>query len=88
MTGSARDDEYVMRTPQQLAGRYTQTICGYVDDPDRHAATARSAGVEILEAPADKPYGARVYVARDPEGYVWCFGTYRPGTLEAAEHLG
>jgi uncharacterized glyoxalase superfamily protein PhnB len=78
MTGSARDDVYALRTPQQLGGAYTHVICGYTAEPDAHCARARAAGAEIMEEPADKPYGARVYVARDPEGYVWCFGTYRP----------
>jgi uncharacterized glyoxalase superfamily protein PhnB len=27
----------------------------------------------------DQEYGSRDYAARDPEGNVWCFGTYRPG---------
>jgi uncharacterized glyoxalase superfamily protein PhnB len=78
MTGSARDDAYNLRTPRQLDGAYTHIVCGYTDEPDAHCARARAAGAEIMEEPADKPYGARVYVARDPEGYVWCFGTYRP----------
>jgi uncharacterized glyoxalase superfamily protein PhnB len=26
----------------------------------------------------DQDYGSREYAARDPEGNVWCFGTYRP----------
>jgi len=26
----------------------------------------------------DQPYGSREYAARDPEGNVWAFGTYRP----------
>ena len=26
----------------------------------------------------DADYGSRGYTARDPEGNVWSFGTYRP----------
>ena len=50
-----------------------------VDDPDAHCARARAAGAEILMELTDQPYGSRDYAARDPEGNVWCFGTYRPG---------
>jgi len=25
----------------------------------------------------DQDYGSREFAARDPEGNVWCFGTYR-----------
>jgi uncharacterized glyoxalase superfamily protein PhnB len=27
---------------------------------------------------ADTDHGAREYVARDPEGNLWSFGSYRP----------
>lgn len=26
----------------------------------------------------DQDYGSRDFIARDPEGFVWTFGTYRP----------
>ena len=26
----------------------------------------------------DQDYGSREYAVRDPEGNIWCFGTYRP----------
>jgi uncharacterized glyoxalase superfamily protein PhnB len=44
----------------------------YVDDVDAHHARATGAGVEA-PAPADQPYGARVYGATDPEGHQWYF---------------
>lgn len=49
-----------------------------VDDVDAHHDMARAAGAEILRPPTDQPYGSREYDARDCEGYVWSFGTYRP----------
>ena len=55
-------------------------VCLYlvVDDPDGHHAHARDAGAEIVMGVTDQPYGSREYAARDPEGNVWCFGTYQP----------
>ncbi|MFE6685279.1 VOC family protein [Streptomyces sp. NPDC057743] len=50
-----------------------------VDDPDAHCERARRAGVEILVPPTDQEYGSRDYLARDAEGTLWSFGTYRPG---------
>jgi uncharacterized glyoxalase superfamily protein PhnB len=50
-----------------------------LDDPDAHHARAAAAGAEIVSELTDQDYGSREYVARDPEGNVWCFGTYRPG---------
>lgn len=49
-----------------------------VDDPDAHYARAVAAGAEIVMALTDTDYGSRNYAARDPEGNVWSFGTYRP----------
>jgi uncharacterized glyoxalase superfamily protein PhnB len=56
-------------------------LCLYVavDDPDAHHDRAKAAGAEILMDLTDQDYGSRDYAARDPEGNVWCFGTYRPG---------
>jgi uncharacterized glyoxalase superfamily protein PhnB len=50
-----------------------------VDDPDAHHARAKAAGAVIMMELTDQDYGSREYAARDPEGNVWCFGTYRPG---------
>jgi uncharacterized glyoxalase superfamily protein PhnB len=49
-----------------------------VDDPDAHHAAALRAGAEIVMPLTDQDYGSREYAARDPEGNIWSFGTYRP----------
>ena len=49
-----------------------------VEDPDAHCAEARAAGAEIVRELFDTPYGSREYVAKDPEGNTWYFGTYQP----------
>jgi len=49
-----------------------------VDDPDAHCEHARAAGAEIVMEITDQDYGSRDYVARDPEGHTWTFGTYVP----------
>jgi uncharacterized glyoxalase superfamily protein PhnB len=49
-----------------------------VDDIDAHHERAAAAGAEIVRALQDTDYGAREYSARDLEGNVWSFGTYRP----------
>lgn len=56
-----------------------QLVSVYVDDPDAHCARARAAGAEIVQDLRDEDYGARGYLARDPEGNQWYFGSYRPG---------
>lgn len=62
------------RNPRHL-GQVTQSLYVYIDDLDAHCARARAAGAEIIEEPADQPYGDRRYGARDPEGHHWYFAS-------------
>lgn len=54
-------------------------LCVRVADPDAHCARAKAAGAEITQPVKDEEYGSRGYMARDPEGNEWYFGTYTPG---------
>jgi uncharacterized glyoxalase superfamily protein PhnB len=74
MLGSAHDSNAEDPWPLQPGtfGAYVVT-----DDPDSLCARARTAGAEILREPADTSYGSREFLARDPEGNHWSFGTYR-----------
>jgi uncharacterized glyoxalase superfamily protein PhnB len=46
-----------------------------VDDVETHHAHAQAEGATIVYPPADMPYGAREYGARDLEGRLWSFMT-------------
>jgi uncharacterized glyoxalase superfamily protein PhnB len=79
-------DEYVMLGStgegddrfNQGVGRYSLYVV--VDDLDAHHARAAEAGAAIERELEDTDYGSREYTARDPEGNLWSFGTYRPET--------
>ena len=77
MLGGADRKFFDMRLPVEVRG-VTDCLYVVVADADAHCATARAAGAEILEGPLDRDYGSREYVARDPGGYLWDFGTYDP----------
>jgi uncharacterized glyoxalase superfamily protein PhnB len=78
MLGNAGDNGLGMKTPREL-GAVTQGVYVIVDEGiDRHYERACSAGAEIVRALHDTDYGSRDYMARDPEGNLWSFGTYRP----------
>ncbi len=78
MLGSDREtSEYPVASPAR-AGAITGGIYVIVEDPDAHHARASAAGAEIIRELNDTDYGSREYGARDPEGYLWSFGTYRP----------
>ncbi|MCT2585358.1 VOC family protein [Actinophytocola gossypii] len=54
------------------------TLYAAVDDPAAHHDRARAAGATIVQEPMRMDYGSTEYSARDPEGNLWSFGTYRP----------
>ncbi len=79
------DDKYGMHSPLQLNGT-NQCVCVAVsEDVDQHCERARAAGAAIVTEPYDTPYGAREYSCRDPEGHIWCFGTYYGEPLQPSE---
>lgn len=77
----------VMLATRKREGVYAKAMEGggptgvyvVVEDVDAHHARAAAQGMEILMPPTDQDYGSRDYMARDPEGNVWSFGTYAPG---------
>lgn len=83
MLSSARDDAFgaMVGAPGAAAG---QAIYVAVDNPDVLCARAEAAGATILMGLTDTDYGSRDFICRDPEGYVWCFGTYWPKAHEPA----
>ena len=74
MLGGVRDTEYGRVAPPPGSGS-TYIAAG---DVDALHERARAAGAEIVMEPFDTDYGSRDFTARDPEGNVWSFGTYRP----------
>lgn len=79
MLGSAGENDLGMKTAREL-GAVNQGIYIIVDNEiDEHYERAVAAGAEIVRPLHDTDYGSRDYAARDPEGNLWSFGTYRPG---------
>lgn len=77
MLGTARPEQKWM-SPLDLPAIHAMT-CWVLDDADAHYQRAVAGGATIIRPVQDEDYGGRDYLARDPEGNVWCFGTYRPG---------
>ena len=48
----------------------------YVDDVDRAVTQARAAGAGVGDA-EDKPWGDRVAMVTDPDGYRWVLATFK-----------
>jgi uncharacterized glyoxalase superfamily protein PhnB len=73
MLGTADPDgNPFKRIPTGIASNYVVT-----DDPDAVFARIEAAGAEVVREMRDEDYGSRGFTARDPEGNLWSFGTYR-----------
>jgi len=72
-----RTDSRAYRSPKD-AGGVTHGIYIVVKDIDAHHARAKAAGAEVIHPLEDTDYGSRNYTVRDPEGFLWSFGTYDP----------
>ena len=77
MLGPAGKNDFGLRTPREL-GAVSQGVYLIVDDIAGQYDRAQASGAEILRELADTAYGSREFMARDPEGNIWSFGTYRP----------
>ena len=76
--GDDRGDRPWRKSPKQLDGANTQTLCVYVDDVDAHCERARKAGAKIEVEPKTSDYGDDYWVDRsyqciDHEGHRWWF---------------
>ena len=79
MLSTWKDDPIRMAVPGPN-GTSTAGIYITVPDADGHFERAKAAGAVIVHEPVDEDYGGRDYTCRDPEGHIWSFGTYRPGS--------
>ena len=78
MLGSAGGEhDFGMALPGP-GGQATSAIYIRISEVDAHCARAKAAGATIIHGPEDTEHGSRDYGARDPEGYIWFFGTYAP----------
>ena len=67
------------RSPRTLGGT-AQSVYLHVADVDAAHDRAVAAGAEVFNPLHDTGYGSREFCCLDPEGHIWTFGTYRPGT--------
>jgi uncharacterized glyoxalase superfamily protein PhnB len=69
----------IMLVPKGDTNTATSGIAGlyaYVNDVDRAAEQARTAGAGVGE-PDDRPWGDRTVVITDPDGYRWVLATFK-----------
>lgn len=81
MLGQDRDDAYgaIVGKAAEQGGK---SIYIAVDEVDALFERAKAAGAAIEQELTDRDYGSREFICRDPEGNVWCLGTYWPKAHE------
>ncbi len=79
MVSSTKPDQGRL-SPRSLSG-VNQALSARIDDPDEHYTRAKAAGAGIVHELQNEEYGSRGYMAKDLEGHLWYFGTYRPGCV-------
>jgi uncharacterized glyoxalase superfamily protein PhnB len=62
---------------RSLPAGNTLVYCA-TDEVEALYERALKAGADIALELTDTDYGSRDFTARDPEGTLWAFGTYRP----------
>ena len=84
MVGSLRDDEFIehQKPPSALEGYNSQSPYIIVEDIDKHYNCAVESGAEVIVSLKEQDYGGKLYSCKDPQGYLWHFGSYNPWDLE------
>ena len=79
MLGTARDQEDGLeRLPQHLGGHVSGSLYVVESAIEARYEAALAAGAEIVMALEQQDYGGAAFSCRDPEGYLWHFGSYDP----------
>ena len=77
MFGDGKDDAFgeIVGAAGEQGGK---SLYVAVDDVDALFDRVKGSGTVIEEGLTERDYGSREFICRDPEGNVWCFGTYWP----------
>ncbi len=82
MVSSEKDNEFgkLVGTPNAHNGINTMSPYIILSDSEieKHYQKAKTEGAEIVYDLKEEAYGGKAYSCKDPEGYLWNFGSYDP----------
>lgn len=80
MLGSVRESAYdkLIKIPAEVGDFNTQTPYIIIKEIDDHYQHAKESGAKIVLDLEEQDHGGKPYTCRDPEGYLWNFGSYDP----------
>lgn len=80
MVSSEKDNDYdrLLKHPHDVEGYNTCSPYIVVKEIEEHYQNAVKSGAEICMALTKQDYGGALYTCKDPEGFLWNFGSYDP----------
>ena len=80
MVSSEKDNEFGKLVGPPVSNNDMNTMSPYVilNDIEAHYQKVKASGADIVYDLKDEDYGGKAYSCKDPEGYLWNFGTYDP----------
>ncbi len=80
MIGEKIKNEFdkLVKVPSEIDGYNTQSAYLIVEKIEEHYKKAKEGGATIVLELTEEDYGGKSYSCKDPEGYLWNFGTYNP----------
>jgi len=82
MVSSEKDSEFGKLVCTPISNNNMNTMSPYIiledKDMETHYQKAKAAGAEIVYDLKTQEYGGQAYSCKDPEGYLWNFGSYDP----------
>lgn len=82
MLSSEKDNEFGKLVGPPINNSGLNTMSPYIiledSEIDQHYENVKTAGVEIVYDLKKEEYGGKAYSCKDPEGYLWNFGSYSP----------
>jgi uncharacterized glyoxalase superfamily protein PhnB len=69
------------KAPASEGSSPTSILYTYCQDVDALFEQAKAGGAKLIQAPEDKPWGDRICILQDPDGYIWTFATKYSGGL-------
>lgn len=84
MIGTQSDtsfDEFIT-LPKSISGKNTITPYIVIKEIEAHYKHSKANNANIVIELREEAYGGKYYACKDPEGYLWNFGSYDPWAVQ------
>lgn len=86
MLGSEKEDDFGKLVATPASNQNMNTMSPYLildeEEIDAHYELVKQSGADIVNDLKEEDFGGKSYSCKDPEGYLWNFGSYNPWTTK------